>query len=152
MITANKTMAVQLPKLRSDLIFSRQPGNGEVSFVVKDPANGQFFRFKEPEHFIARQFDGSTCSEEVCRRVEENFGVEVDPRTVENFVKTLEQYGLLEATEAATTTTPARRRGRIQGNLLYLRFKACDPNRLFDLLVGKVRFCFTPYFVGFSAA
>jgi len=34
------------PTLRSDLIISRQAAGGGTSFVIKDPATGQFFRFR----------------------------------------------------------------------------------------------------------
>ena len=142
-------MVAQLPKLRSDLIFSRQGAEGNVSFVIKDPANGQFFRFRETEHFIARQLDGATGSEEVCRRVEAKFGLELEEGTLANFVKALEQNRLLEAGEGVVR---APKRRRLRGNLLYLRFQVCDPDRLFNRLVGKVRFCFTPHFIILSAA
>ena len=144
-------MTDQLPKLRSDLVVSQQAAKGHVSFVIKDPENGQFFRFREPEHFIARQLDGSTRSEEVCRRVQEKFGLELEMGTLESFVKTLEQRRLLENGKVAARSK-AREQGRFRGSLLYFRFKVCDPNRLFDWLIGKVRFCFTPLFIVFSAA
>jgi multidrug resistance efflux pump len=35
----------------------------------------------------------------------------------------------------------------VRGVPLYLRFRAFDPDRLLDWLIGKVRFFFTPYFV-----
>src|SRR5436190_10396379 len=144
-------MTNQLPKLRSDLIVSQQAAKGRVSFVIKDPENGQFFRFQEPEHFIARQLDGSTQSDEVCRRVQEKFGVELETETLESFVKTLEQCRLLEIGTIAAGAK-ARKQGRFRGSLLYFRFKVCDPDRLFDRLIGKVQFCFTPHFVVLSAA
>lgn len=49
-------MVAAEPKLRSDLVISRQ--NGAV--VLKDPATGRFFRFGEAAHFITSQLDGAT--------------------------------------------------------------------------------------------
>ncbi|PYU92517.1 MAG: hypothetical protein DMG08_12515 [Acidobacteria bacterium] len=43
-------------------------------------------------------------------------------------------------------------RGRVSGSLLYLRFRAFDPDRLLEALVRKMGFVFTPHFVAFSAA
>ena len=50
-------------KLRTDLIFSQQKTGGENAVIVKDPVMRKFFRFREAEHFIAQQLDGSTPSD-----------------------------------------------------------------------------------------
>src|SRR6185312_13877521 len=44
------------------------------------------------------------------------------------------------------------KRRRLQGNVFYLMFRVCDPDHLFDWLVGKVRFLFTWTFMALSAA
>ncbi len=69
MVRSNKQ-----PKLRSDLVVSEQETTAGPSFVIKDPASGRFFRLREPEHFIARQFDGSTHLDAIRRRAKEKFG------------------------------------------------------------------------------
>ncbi len=145
--------ARRYPKLRSDLIFSQLGTNGNASFVIKDPVRGDFFRFKEPEHFIARQLDGATPPEIICRRLEERYGERLQPEALADFVRTLEDSRLLEKEETRSKhRTPRRKRRRIQGNVFFLIFNICDPNRLFDWLVGKVRFFFTPYFMALSGA
>ena len=145
--------ARRYPKLRSDLIFSQLGTNGNDSFVIKDPVRGDFFRFKEPEHFIERQLDGATPPEIICRRLEERYGERLQPEALADFVRTLEESRLLEKEETRSKhRTPRRKRRRIQGNVFFLIFNICDPNRLFDWLVGKVRFFFTPYFMALSGA
>ncbi len=139
------------PKIRDDLILSRQEQGGTTHFVVKDPRTRRFFRFKEPEYFIAEQLDGSTPLDVIRRRVEEEFGTPLAPETLEHFIETLRRLGLLDV-EGAKAIDEAHRRGRVRGSLLYLRLKAFDPNRLLDRLISKVRFFFTPSFVGVSAA
>ncbi|MDA2930666.1 efflux RND transporter periplasmic adaptor subunit [Acidobacteria bacterium AH-259-O06] len=138
-------------KLRSDLVVSQQETTEGTSFVVKDPVTRRFFRFKEPEHFIAQQLDGSTPFDVIRRRIEEKFGSPLGQETLDQFIEKLRRLGLLEA-EGAEFGYPAHRRGRIRGHLLYLRLKAFDPDRLFDRLVHKVRFFFTSSFLAFSAA
>ncbi len=132
------------PKIRHDLILSRQEQGGTTHFVLKDPTSGRFFRFKEPEYFIAQQLDGATPLDAVRQRVEEHFGAPLDQQTLEQFIERLRRLGLLES-EGAEAAHPAQRRGRIQGSLLYLRLKAFDPDRLFDRLLPKVRFFFTRF-------
>src|SRR6266702_1646938 len=137
----------ELPKLRSDLVISRQGG----AVVLKDPATGRFFRFGEAEHFITSQLDGTTPIAVVRQRAGEEFGSLPEPGMVEGFVGSLRRLGLLETDDAALER-PAARRRRTRGGPLYLRFSAFDPDRLLDRLVDKVAFCFTPAFLVFSVA
>jgi putative peptide zinc metalloprotease protein len=135
------------PKLRSDLVISRQDG----AVVLKDPVTGRFFRFGEAEHFIASQLDGSTPLDVVRQRAGETLGSLPEPGVVEEFVGALKRIGLLEADETARER-PAAARRRTRGSALYLRLSAFDPDPLLDRMIGSVSFCFTPAFVIFSAA
>ena len=74
-------------KLRSDLVFSGQSVPEGRAFVVKDPASGRFFRFREAEDFILRQLDGTTSLDLVRQRVEERFGREASSFKVETKAK-----------------------------------------------------------------
>src|SRR6058998_2079579 len=87
------------PKLRRDLVISRQETPGGLVFVVKDPLVGRFVRLKEPEYFIAQQLDGATPLEEVRRRGEEHFGAALSETTLQQFTQKLLTLGLLDHTE-----------------------------------------------------
>ena len=76
-------MAIGEPRLRSDLVTSRQDG----FVVVKDPAAGRFFRLREVEHFIASQLDGATSLGELRERIERKFGAAPNPEVVQPWVK-----------------------------------------------------------------
>lgn len=138
-------MTEALPKFRSDLVFNQQQSGGTTIYVVKEPVTGQFFRFGEAEQFIARQLDGVISIDALRQKVEGEFGATLPAETLSRFVNSLKRSGLLETEEAQQKKK--RRRKRIQGNLLYLRCKLFDPDRLFSWLIGKVRFLFTPAFV-----
>jgi putative peptide zinc metalloprotease protein len=137
-------------ELRGDLRVSRQETPAGISFVVKDPATGRFFRLREPEYFIAQQLDGATPVDIIRRRVEEKFGGPVARETVEQFIGTLQRTRLVQVRGAEVGHTPTGG-GRVRGNCLRLRLKAFNPDHLFDRLVDKVGFCFTPHFLVFSA-
>jgi putative peptide zinc metalloprotease protein len=144
-------MMSEKPKLRNDLIISQQETKEGTGFVVKDPSTGRFFRLKEVEHFIAGRLNGSAQLDAIRESVEEKFGVTFTAETLEQFIQTLGRLGLLEK-DGAKPGFIADRPRTIRGSLLYLRFKAFDPDHLFNRVVSKVRFFFTPYFLVFSAA
>jgi putative peptide zinc metalloprotease protein len=142
---------INYPKLRKDLIFSRQQAAGETCFVVKDPVRGNYFRFREAERFIIEQFDGETSLETIQQRAEEEFRATLPMETLRGFVLNLSKTGFLETGKQEETPSRSRGKQRVRGNLLYLRFQAFDPDRLFTRLAKKVWFFHTPYFVIFSA-
>src|SRR5205814_13383 len=90
-----------------------------------------------------------TPLETIRQRTEEKLKVTLSRESLANFVANLRQFKLLEA---APSELPRRaKRRRLLGSLLYLRFKLFDPDTLLTRLVGAVRFCFTPSFVGCTA-
>jgi putative peptide zinc metalloprotease protein len=138
-------------KLRNDLTVSEQQTADEVIFIVKNPVTGAFFRLREAEWFIARQCDGTTSLEVICQRTEEKFGAALPMESLGAFVSKLEKAGLLDTGRSARQKKKKRER-RVRGNVLLLRFKLLDPDAILNRLERKVRFCFTPYFLVFSAA
>jgi len=139
------------PKLRADLIVSRQEDSNAGALVVKDPVRGGFFRFREVEGFIFDRLVGTNSLEAIRGQVEAQFGAALSLADLEQFVQKLRRLGLLEEAGIKSDAVSAPRR-RIRGNPFYLRLKAFDPDRLFVGLVGKIRWLFTPGFVCFSAA
>jgi putative peptide zinc metalloprotease protein len=147
-------VAPEETKLRQDLIISPQPalsGTEDSTFVIKDPETEKFFRLREVEYFIVQQLDGSTPLDVIRQRVEERFHAPLTPDTLEQFIKTIRRLGLLEEDKDFPRRV-GRSRGRLRGSTLYFRVKLFDPNQLFDYLINKVRFFFTPYFLAGSAA
>ncbi|HKG93071.1 MAG TPA: efflux RND transporter periplasmic adaptor subunit [Gemmatimonadaceae bacterium] len=142
-------MPAAQPRLRDDLLVSKQETRDETFFVVKDPTTRRFFRLREAEYYVARQLDGASPLEAVRGRVATTLGEELEPDELEGFVAQLRRQGLLapEGEHGA----PAARGGLLRGNLLWLRVKAIDPHRLFEWLLPRVRVCFTPGFVTLAA-
>ena len=147
-------MPTEFPKLRQDLVVSRQETAGGLVFIIKDPALGRFVRFKEPEYFIAQQLDGMTPLEEVRRRGEEHFGATLPESTLTQFTQKLLTLGFLD--QANDSQAPVREsngsvaQGRLRGNAFYLRLKVFDPDRLLEWLVPKLRFFYTRTFAVLS--
>jgi len=140
-----------LPKLRSDLLISRQETSGEAHVVVKDPLTQRFFRLRGVEYAVARRLDGSTPFDSVARDVQTEFDVALDTATVTQFAEQLRRCGLLH-TESLPSSERRPLRSRVAGNLLYIRLKAIDPDWFFNRLIGRVGFFFTPWFAAISLA
>ncbi len=141
-------MASSLLKLRSDLTVSEHKTIDGSSFVIKEPNSGNFFRLGEAEHFIVQQFDGKTPADDIRKRGEEKFEAEISKETLDAFVAQLQKRGLLEREDQK----PKKTKKRISGNPLYARFRAIDPTRLFDHMLPRLWFFFTPSFVVLSAS
>jgi putative peptide zinc metalloprotease protein len=144
-------MSISPLKLRNDLTVSEQRTDEETIFIVKNPVTGAFFRLREAEWFIARQCDGTTSLEVICQRTEQKFGATLPLESLAAFVNKLEKTGLLD-NGRSDRRQKKRRQQRLQGNVLFFRFKLLDPDAILNRLERKVRFCFTPSFVVFSAA
>lgn len=136
------------PRLRTDLVVSRH----DSSVVVKDPVSGRFFRFREIEAFILQELEGAASSEEIRSQIDTRFGATLSQANLEQFLARLGHIGLLEQPNGQAASRNSQRATRIRGNLFYLRFPAFDPDRLFNWLVKRVRFLFTPAFVVGSLA
>jgi putative peptide zinc metalloprotease protein len=119
--------------------------------VVKDPVSGEFFRFQEVERFIAEQLDGDNSLDVIRLRAEENFAAALAPEALARFVKTLDDNGLLESGPGERARR-RRKRKRLAGNLLHLRFRLIDPAPLLIRLARPLRFLFTRGFIFISAA
>ncbi|HEV8199638.1 MAG TPA: efflux RND transporter periplasmic adaptor subunit [Candidatus Polarisedimenticolia bacterium] len=119
--------------------------------MVKDPASGRYYRFGEAEASILRLLDGSTPLDTIRRQVEQRFDAPLSSLGLQGFVEKLRSFGLVERS-ASSSPPPPLIRGPVRGSLLYLRFKAFDPDQLLDRMVPRLGFLFTPRFVVLSTA
>lgn len=129
------------PRLRDDLLVSKQSSRDEICFVLKDPSTGRFFRLREAEYRIARFLNGADPLDVVRERATLLLGSEPEPGELESFVAQLRRQGLLARVGDAQPA--AARRRSLRGNVLYLRVKAFDPSQIFDWLLPRVELCFT---------
>ena len=136
------------PTLRTDLVVSRVETPEGPRFVLKDPRTGRYYRLREAEYAVARRLDGATPLTELAPALAAELDLEVDASSLEAFVAQLRRQGLMEDPSAP----PPPKQGFVRGTPLYLRFRAFDPDRLLDRLIGRLRFFFTPYFVVVAVA
>ena len=139
------------PRLRNDLIVSRQEFEKITYYVIKDPATQRFFRVKEFEYFIARSLDGVTPPEHIAGRFQERFGIHLPLETLNRFIQRLSSLGFLEgqATERELVRLQ-HQKGTFPGRLLFIKLKGFDPDQILNRLLRYTRFVFTPGFLGVS--
>lgn len=151
------TSALQAtPELRGDLDIVRRENREGVHYIVKDPAEGKYSRFGEPEIVLMRLMDGTRTPERIAEAAYERIGGELEPGAIADFAQRLKRLGLVKRTPAEQhlmlmehlrSRRRIRARGRTKGTLLRIRFSLGDPDRLFERAVGPLRWLWTPGFV-----
>jgi len=128
---------------RGDLVATRQSYQGQTWWVVKDPISLAYFRFRPEEYALLDMLDGQASLETLKARFEERF----PPRRITleelaRFVATLHRSGLVIGDRPGQGPQLfERRRQRIWrqwmawlANIMSMRFRGIDPDRLLDRL------------------
>lgn len=148
------------PKLREDLDFVRRESREGVHYIVKDPVEGKYSRFGEPEVVLMRLMDGTRTPEQIADAAHDRIGGGLEPGAIADFAQRLKRLGLVERTAAEQhlmlmehlrSQRRVRAGGRTRGSLLRIRFSLGDPDRLFERAVGPLRWVWTPGFVVLSS-
>jgi len=138
---------------RPDLVAQRQRYEGETYWVIKDPVGLNYFRFREEEFFLLNQLDGTSSLDEIKDRFEAEFPPQkITLEELQQFLGMLHRSGLVVADvpEQGYHLLKRRRERRkkelIQAfsNILAVRFKGIDPERLLNALYPYVRWVFHP--------
>ncbi|MEX2186292.1 MAG: hemolysin D [Pirellulales bacterium] len=154
--------ARKLPiRKRPDLSARLHRYQGRAYWVVKEPVGLNYFRFQEEEFAILNMLDGESSLDDV----KDQFEKEFPPQKIT--VEELQQFiGMLHRSGLVITGAPGqgvqlkkrrdeRKRKEFLGkftNVLAIRFKGVDPERLLNWMEPKVRFCFSKFgiFVWFA--
>ena len=140
-------------KRRGDIITNRQVYQGQAWFVVKDPISLHYFRFRPEEYALLDMLDGTTSLEQL----KEQFETKFPPRRITaeelaRFVATLHRSGLVIGDRPGQGPQLfERRRQRLWkqwvawiSNIMALRFRGIDPDRILTWLDPWFGWLFTP--------
>jgi len=141
-LESTNTRPVRL-KMRGDLTAHRQIYQGQVFWVIKEPVGLNYYRFPEDSYFVMRQLDGQQSLEQI----ESSYNLEFSPRRLtidklQSFIGSLHKAGLLQAVSTGQGEELFKRRKKLRrqklfsqwGNVLALRFRGIDPERLLNAL------------------
>ncbi|MCL2348853.1 MAG: hypothetical protein FWC50_11420 [Planctomycetaceae bacterium] len=146
--------ARKLPiRVRPDVVGKKQQYLGRSYWVVKDPIGSKYYRFQEEEYAIMRMLDGTRSLDEVKDKFEEDFPPQkITLEELQSFIGQLHQSGLILAGVPNQGHQLKKRRDKKKkqmffaslSNILSIRTKGIDPDRLFTWLEPKFRFMFHP--------
>lgn len=139
-------MSEKYPKLRDDLITSRQVQAGQTVYIIKDPVTNRFFRLREPEYYLASSLDGKTSQESILQNFHDKFGIAIKAEQLDAFLKGLANKNFLEtflAEYEVSRTTAHDAEQSFLARILYIKLKAFDPANFLEWLYGKFRFTLT---------
>src|SRR5438128_8487515 len=82
--------------MRRDLVVREMRMRGRVLWVVKDPVAMRYFQLRDEEHFVLRQLDGRTSSDEIQARFERRFAPrQLEPPRLHAFLARLHREGMI---------------------------------------------------------
>ncbi len=146
--------ARDLPRLRSDLRWSRRDVRGQEVWFVNDPQRRTYFRFSPAVAYVLRQLEMADSREALSRYFEKEFEETLPADDLDAILIQASEAGLLEeasgepAGEAGSrepgATSTDDREGSLLGRMLHMRLGAFDPNRLLGWLDERLSLLFTP--------
>lgn len=144
------------PRLRSDLRISEQTVNGETSVVIKVEETSSYNRYGSTEYELLKLCDGTHTAGEIAEAMTEaNPDSPLSESEVLDFLDTIEpamwERSVGEKNLAVLERIRDERKGRIdQSSVLYISFKAWDPNKTLAKMDKYLGWMFTPGFTLFS--
>jgi putative peptide zinc metalloprotease protein len=140
-------------RMRPDLDVRQVRYQGTPYWVIKDPVGLNYFRFQEEEFAILEWLDGHTSLDEIKRRFEKQFAPQkIGLDELGRLIGTLHRSGLVIADVPGQGPQLLKRRrqntrrqtiGKFT-NILAIRFKGIDPERILNWMLPYTRWFFTP--------
>ncbi len=139
--------------MRPDLTVKQHRYQGEVYWVIKEPVGLHYFRFQEEEFAILQMLDGTTSLDQIKTQFEDQFPPQkITVEELGQFVGMLHRSGLVVANVPGQGVQLKKRRDErkrqemlsMLTNILSVRFKGIDPERLLNWLYPFVRWMYTP--------
>ena len=146
------------PKLRPDLRISEQTVAGEKSYVIKVVETSSYNRYGESEYELLTLCDGTRTPREVAKTLNELHPDEpLDEAEVLEFLDGIEpamwERSVGEVNLAVLERVRDERKSRVdQSSVLYISFKAWDPDKTLAKFDKYFAWMFTSGFVAFSVA
>src|ERR1700685_3990605 len=144
------------PKLRTDLRISEQTVAGEISYVVKNRETNSYNRYGATEYQLLSLCDGTRTAAEIAQAMsEKDPDLKTSEADVLDFLDSVEptmwERSVGEKNLAVLERIRDERKGRLsQSSVLYISFRAWDPDKTLTKLDRYLGWMYTKGFVIFS--
>ena len=149
-IVAGSSRPVRL-RMRADLEVQRHTYLGRQYWVLKDPLGLKYYRFEDEEFAILKMLNGEASLEDLQEGFEQRFAPQkITLQELHQLVGMLHRSALVvsdaqgQGTKLLQRHVEVRRRIRLSqlANLLSLRLRGIDPDRILDWLERRVGMVF----------
>jgi putative peptide zinc metalloprotease protein len=138
--------------MRSDLTIDKHTYLGRIYWVVKDRLAQKYYRFEEEEFALLEMLDGQTSLQDVQAQFERRFAPQkITTRELHQLVSMLHRSALVVSDASGQgkqlykrhIETARKRKFGALTNILCIRFKGFDPDRLLTWLDRRVGWLFS---------
>jgi putative peptide zinc metalloprotease protein len=139
-------------RMRPDLSARQHRYQGRVYWVVKEPVGLNYFRFQEEEYAILLMLDGKSSLDDIKAEFEARFPPQkIGVEELQQFIGMLHRSGLIIANVPGQgKQLKIRRDERWRkewlnklSNILSIRFKGIDPDRLLEWMHPKLKWMYS---------
>ncbi len=141
-------------RMRPDLSVRYHRYQGRPYWVVKEPIGLKYYRFQEEEYSILRMLDGNVSFDDIKQRFEREYSPQkISLHDLQHFVGMLHRSGLLIADAEGQGIQLRKRRDETEwrelmskvANVLAMRFKGIDPDKLLNRMAPFTNWFFTKW-------
>lgn len=146
---------------RPDLIIIPPEAGDRRVWGVKDPVTLRYYEQRDEEYFVMSHLERAGSIEELCDTFADRFRPQVlAPQDLQQFLGQLIQQGLLvsqrpgygQFLESHAAATEQRQRWMGFTNLLAIRFRGFDPDRMLTRIVPYCNWLFSPWWLTLCSA
>ena len=139
-------------RMRPDLTARQHRYQGRVYWVIKEPVGLNYFRFQEEEYAILQMLDGRSSLDDIKAEFEARFPPQkIGVEELQQFIGMLHRSGLIIANVPGQGKQLKLRRDERWrkewinklSNILSIRFKGIDPDRILNWLHPKLQWMYT---------
>jgi multidrug efflux pump subunit AcrA (membrane-fusion protein) len=130
------------PFVVDDLEIVEQRGNSRRQFIVGSRSSDRLILLGETECHVLELLSGNLTPPQVCEEFQRRYQAKLSLPTLSKFLRRLDETGLLAGVRSAEA--PGKKNDNPQ---FYARWKLFNPDRLFGILVSRVRWIWSTSFV-----
>ncbi len=136
------------PQPAADLELAEQQDGARVVWMAGAASVGRYLLLGATEHKVLTLIDGTRTPQQICEAFLTQHGGKLGLATLTKFLTKLESYGLL----AGERTAGASAFESYASQQHYIRFNLFNPERLFSMMLPRLRWIWTTGFFVFSLA